>query len=44
VLSTAGQHLQTPAKIPQYSNDCLGVSKRRPREIFANAEVRSTTF
>jgi hypothetical protein len=44
VLSTPRRHIRIPAKIPQYSNDCLGVSKRRTCEIFANDEVLSGAF
>jgi hypothetical protein len=43
-LSESGEHTQIPEKIPQYSNDCLGVGKIRTCEIFANDEMCSGVF
>jgi hypothetical protein len=44
VLSTARRWIQIPAKIPHYSNDCLGVGKTCACEIFANDAVLSGAF
>jgi hypothetical protein len=41
VPSTSGRRSRIPAKIPQYSNDCLGLGKIRTCEIFANDAVLS---
>ena len=38
-LSTAVRSLRIPAKIPHYSNDCLGVGKRQTCEIFVTDAV-----
>src|SRR5262245_49623328 len=39
MLSTSGRRTWIPAKIPQYSNDCLGDGKVCAREFFATDEM-----